>query len=181
MIASIAMFNTYSGNYEDASEAVQLKGAFLSTAEDIVTSYLGFDPKQREYTDVVASGSGSRRLYLRARNITSVEALTVGTTAVDTALVTACDDHIRYIDYATKFPVGEDNIRLSYTAGWETEQMPSVIVVSILRIATLMLSETGGNIGLTGKSFADNSRTFVNYSNYRKYLQPLDSLRILGF
>jgi hypothetical protein len=100
---------------------------------------------------------------------------------VDTALVTACDDHIRYIDYATKFPVGEDNISLSYTAGWEIGQMPSVIVVSILRIATLMLSETGGNIGLTGKSFADNSRTFVNYSNYRKYLAPLDSLRILGF
>jgi hypothetical protein len=181
MIASIAMFNTYSGNYEDASEAVQLKGAFLSTAEDIVISYLGFDPKQQEYTDVVASGSGSRRLYLPCRNITAVQALTVGTTAVDTALVTACDDHIRFVDHATKFPIGEDNIVVSFTAGWEIEQMPSVIVVSILRIATLMLSETGGNIGLTGKSFADNSRTFVNYSNYRKYLQPLDSLRILGF
>jgi hypothetical protein len=181
VIASIAMFNTYSGNFEDASEAVQLKGAFLCTAEDIVTSYLGFDPKQQEYADVIASGSGSRRLYLPCRNITAVQSLTVGTTAVDTALVTACDDHIRYIDYATKFPVGEDNISLSYTAGWEIGQMPSVIVVSILRIATLMLSETGGNIGLTGKSFADNSRTFVNYSNYRKYLAPLDSLRILGF
>jgi hypothetical protein len=181
MIASIAMFNTYSGNYEDASEAVQLKGAFLSTAEDIVISYLGFDPKQQEYTDVVASGSGSRRLYLPCRNITAVQALTVGTTAVDTALVTACDDHIRFVDHATKFPIGEDNIVVSFTAGWEIEQMPSVIVVSILRIATLMLSETGGNIGLTGKSFADNSRTFINYSNYRKYLQPLDSLRILGF
>ena len=181
MIASIAMFNTYSGNYEDSPEAVELKGAFLSTAEDIVSSYLGFDPKQQEYSDVVASGSGSRRLYLPCRNITAVQALTVGTTAVDTALVTACDDHIRFVDHATKFPIGEDNIVVSFTAGWEIEQMPSVIVVSILRIATLMLSETGGNIGLTGKSFADNSRTFINYSNYRKYLQPLDSLRILGF
>ena len=181
MIASIAMFNTYSGNYEDSPEAVELKGAFLCTAEDIVISYLGFDPKQQEYTDVVASGSGSRRLYLPCRNITAVQALTVGTTAVDTALVTACDDHIRFVDHATKFPIGEDNIVVSFTAGWEIEQMPSVIVVSILRIATLMLSETGGNIGLTGKSFADNSRTFINYSNYRKYLQPLDSLRILGF
>ena len=65
MIASIAMFNTYSGNYEDSPEAVELKGAFLCTAEHIVSSYLGFDPKQQEYTDVVASGSGSRRLYLR--------------------------------------------------------------------------------------------------------------------
>jgi len=181
MIASIAMFDTYSGNYEDAPEAVQLKGAFLCTAEDIVSSYLGFDPKQQEYADIVCSGTGSRRLYLPCRNITVVQALTVGTAAVDTSLVAACDDHIRFVDHATKFPVGEDNIRLSYTAGWDAQEMPSVIVVSILRIATLMLSETGGNIGLTGKSFADNSRTFVNYSNYRKYLQPLDSLRILGF
>ena len=181
MIASIAMFNTYSGNYEDSPEAVELKGAFLCTAEDIVISYLGFDPKQQEYADIVCSGTGSRRLYLPCRNITVVQALTVGTAAVDTSLVAACDDHIRFVDHTTKFPVGEDNIRLSYTAGWDAQEMPSVIVVSILRIATLMLSETGGNIGLTGKSFADNSRTFVNYSNYRKYLQPLDSLRILGF
>jgi hypothetical protein len=105
----------------------------------------------------------------------------MGTTPIDTTLVAPCDDHIRFVDHTTKFPIGEDNIVVSFTAGWEIEQMPSVIVVSILRIATLMLSETGGNIGLTGKSFADNSRTFVNYSNYRKYLQPLDSLRILGF
>jgi|GEM_PF-422840 len=181
MIASIAMFNTYSGNFEDSPEAVQLKTAFLSTAEDIVASYLGFDPKQQEYTDIVCSGTGSRRLYLPVRNITNIQALTVGTFGVDTTLVTACDDHIRFLDHATKFPLGEENIKVSYTAGWEIEQMPSVIVVSILRIATLMLSETGGNIGLTGKSFADNSRTFVNYSNYRKYLQPLDSMRILGF
>ncbi len=181
MIASIAMFDTYSGNYEDAPEAAELKGAFLCTAEDIVSSYLGFDPKQQEHTDIVCSGTGSRRLYLPCRNITAVQALTVGTADVDTSLVAACDDHIRFVDHATKFPVGEDNIVVSYTAGWDTQEMPSVIVVSILRIATLMLSETGGNIGLTGKSFADNSRTFVNYSNYRKYLQPLDSLRILGF
>jgi hypothetical protein len=181
MIASIAMFNTYSGNFEDSSEAVLLKTAFLSTAEDIVISYLGFDPKRQEYTDVVASGSGSRRLYLPCRNVQSVEALSIGTTPINTTLLVPCDDHIRFVDHTTKFPIGEDNIRLSYRAGWEIEQMPSVIVVSILRIATLMLSETGGNIGLTGKSFADNSRTFVNYSNYRKYLAPLDSLRIMRF
>jgi hypothetical protein len=105
----------------------------------------------------------------------------MGTTPIDTTLLVPCDDHIRFADGMTVFPRGEDNIRVSLTAGWEVQQMPPVVTLSILRIATLMLSETGGNIGLTGKSFADNSRTFVNYSNYRKYLQPLDSLRILGF
>ena len=100
---------------------------------------------------------------------------------VDTSAVVACDDHIRFADGLTVFPRGEDNIRVSLTAGWDAEAMPSVVTLSILRIATLMLSETGGNIGLTGKSFADNSRTFINYSNYRKYLQPLDGLRIIRF
>jgi len=67
------------------------------------------------------------------------------------------------------------------TGLWGNGGIPSVVPLSILRIATLMLSETGGNIGLTGKSFADNSRTFINYSNYRKYLQPLDPYRRISF
>ena len=181
MIATLDMLNTYSGNFEESVEAAQLKTAFLAAAEEIATSHLGFDPGARSYTDVVASGTGMRRLYLPSRNIISVEALTMGGCAVDPSHVAACDDHIVFIDHTVKFPYGEDNILLSYTAGWERETMPAVITLSILRIATLMLSETGGNIGLTGKSFADNTRTFINYSNYRKYLQPLDSLRILGF
>jgi hypothetical protein len=181
MIASIAMFNTYSGNFEDSSEAVLLKGSFLNAAEEIVVSYLGFDPNLGAYTDLAVSGTGMRRLYLPVRNIVSVEKLVIGTALVDPSKVEACDDHIRFADGLTVFPRGEDNIRVSLTAGWEVQQMPPVVTLSILRIATLMLSETGGNIGLTGKSFADNSRTFVNYSNYRKYLQPLDSLRIMGF
>jgi hypothetical protein len=63
MIASIAMFNTYSGNFEDSSEAVLLKTAFLNSAEEIVASYLGFDPNLRIYTDLAVSGTGMRRLY----------------------------------------------------------------------------------------------------------------------
>ncbi|MDD4012478.1 MAG: hypothetical protein PHI83_10055 [Sphaerochaetaceae bacterium] len=64
---------------------------------------------------------------------------------------------------------------------WSAQEMPEVVRLSILRVATLMLSESGGNIGLTGKSFDGNSRTFINYSNYRKYLQPLDPFRNVGF
>lgn len=64
---------------------------------------------------------------------------------------------------------------------WGSDSIPAVVVLSVMRIATLMLSETNGNIGLTGRSFADNSRTFINYSNYRKYLQPLDPIRKVRF
>ena len=51
--------------------------------------------------------------------------------------------------------------------------MPYAIRMAVLRIASLMLAEQGGNIGVTSKSFSDQTRTFVNYSNYNKFLQPL--------
>ena len=181
MIASISMFNTYSGNYEDSPEALMLKEAFLTSAEEIAVTYLGFCPTLHMHTGVLLSGSARQRLYLPAHNITGLAEITIGGTAWDPTLFASFSDHIRFKDPHRTFPLGGDNIMVSFTAGWEQSQMPSVITLSILRIATLMLSETNGNIGLTGKSFADNSRTFINYSNYRKYLQPLDGLRIMGF
>lgn len=41
------------------------------------------------------------------------------------------------------------------------------------------MQEAAGNIGVMGKSLPDGqSRTFVNYTNFSKYLEPLSSLRI---
>ncbi|MCF0238161.1 MAG: hypothetical protein HUK24_06135 [Sphaerochaetaceae bacterium] len=75
----------------------------------------------------------------------------------------------------------EDYLRFKVDEEYPEGNFPEVITLSILRVATLMLMETGGNIGLTGKAYADQSRTFINYSNYRKYLQPLDGLRRAEF
>lgn len=179
MIVTTDMFNTYSGNFEDSGEALMLKEAFLSSAQEIAIGYLGYDPTAQQHTDVILSGSGSHKLYLPSRQVTALHTIRVCDTELDPEEFILSDDHMRKRDYHWIFPLGVDNIILSYTAGWESSLMPSVITLSILRIATLMLNETNGNIGLTGKSFADNSRTFINYSNYRKYLQPLDSLRII--
>jgi len=44
-----------------------------------------------------------------------------------------------------------------------------------------MLMEGGENIGVTGKSFADNSRSFISYTNYMKYLSPLQTFRQVVF
>lgn len=181
MIVDVPMFNTYSGNHEDAPQAVDLKETFLASAEEIVTTYLGFSPQLCVYEDMTVSGSGSSKIYLGCRNIISIQSITIDGIDFPPTLLSFHDDHIRLKGSGRTFAQGEDNIRISFTAGWQKEQMPAVITLSILRIATLMLSETDGNIGLTGKSFADNSRTFINYSNYRKYLQPLDGLRIVRF
>ena len=58
---------------------------------------------------------------------------------------------------------------------------PDLIKLTIKRIATLLLMEAGENIGITGKSMPDNSRTFINYTGYMKYLRPVQNYRIVEF
>jgi len=76
--------------------------------------------------------------------------------------------------------VGE-YLRFKPEERWNNETVPSIVRLTILRIATLMLMEGGENIGVTGKSFADNSRSFISYTNYMKYLSPLQTYRDVAF
>ena len=52
--------------------------------------------------------------------------------------------------------------------------IPAVILNTVMRIAALLQSEEDSNIGVTSKSFGESgSRTFINYTNFEKYLSPL--------
>ena len=181
MIADVSLFNAYSNNYEDSEDAVLLKTEFLKAAEGLVTDYLGFSPEEKEYRDVLLDGTDKGILYLPARNITKLSSLAFDGEEKDLSDTILTDDRIEYRTGDVFRRLGREYISVSFTAGWDENSMPSTIRLAVLRIATLMLQETGGNIGLTGKSFADNSRTFVSYSNYRKYLEPLSPLRIRRF
>lgn len=76
--------------------------------------------------------------------------------------------------------VGE-YLRFNPEEEWTSVEVPQIVRLTILRIATLMLMEGGENIGVSGKSFADNSRTFISYTNYMKYLSPLQTYRKVAF
>lgn len=67
---------------------------------------------------------------------------------------------------------------------WTAEGLtscPDIILLTIKRIATLLLMEAGENIGVTSKSMPDNSRTFINYTSYFKYLRPIQNWRKVEF
>ncbi len=179
MIVSVEAFNAYSGNNEDSKESVMCKETFLKASEEIVKDYLGFDPEEKEHTEEI-EGNLRRGIWLGARNVSEIKSVLLNEHELPEDEYRLKGDRL----FATKTsqgPFTHGTFTITYTAGWSRDNMPEVIVLSILRLATLMLTEGNGNIGLTGKSFTDNSRTFVNYSNYRKYLQPLDGLRIMRF
>ena len=85
----------------------------------------------------------------------------------------------RFLNAAQEL-VGE-YLRFDPEAKWDSGQVPDLVKVTILRIATLMLMEGGENIGVSGKSFADNSRSFISYTNYYKYLNPIQTFREVAF
>lgn len=180
MLVSIATFNAYSGNMAADTDDVSLKTDCLMSAEKLVKDYLRYDPEYQTYTNIPVKSIGKNRVALPARNVTELSALTIGTTAQDTTQFLIRNDEIYYLsDSRTKFPCGE--FLVSFKAGWTNEEMPQIIILTILRIATLMLMEAGENIGITAKSMPDNSRTFINYTKYDRYLYPLQNLRREAF
>jgi len=58
--------------------------------------------------------------------------------------------------------------------------LPEIIKNTVLRIAALLLTESEGNIGITGKSFGDSGgRTFVSFTNFDKYLGPISGYKLI--
>ena len=179
MILTITEFNTYSGNYEASEAVVALKTSMLKSAQEIVSNHIGFDPESAQRTDWI-SPIGNNRLYLFAHPITAVSSVEVNGVSIPATDYTIHDRYLRL--NSGVWPEGEETVKVTYTAGWSASgnnAMPEIIKQTILEIATLKLLQAGENIGVTGKSFGENSRTFINYTNFDKWLKNLDEYKIV--
>ena len=172
----LEQFNTYSSNYSDEPEDIRMKLTILNSARAVVESYLGYSLEQKEYVEDYC-GSGTRVLYLHYQPIQEVFNVQINGVELDPLSYEVCGDNIRFAKYdRTVFPK-DAVVTVDYIAGYG-KRLPDIVVQTILRIATLMLTEANGNIGISGKSDGDNfSRTYISYTNYQKYLLPLIKLR----
>ncbi len=178
MICTVTEFNTYTQNYEDSTEVVAQKESVLNSAQEQVADYLGYDPESKSHTDYI-SGIGNNRLYLKAQPITAVSSVVIDGVTLDSSAYDIMRDYLRLKDGV--WAKGVENVLVTYTAGYSSSNMPDTIKMVVLQIASLMQAEEGGNIGITGKSFSESSRTFINYTNFDKWLKKLDGLRQVRF
>ena len=143
---------------------------FIGSAQNIVENYLGYEIESKEYTKHFALHS-SNVIKVGVKNITNVTEITVDGTLVEDYYID--DDKI-----ILKNPVISDNIIITFTAGFG-EDLPQIIKLTVLRIAALLQTESNNNIGISGKSFMDGSRTFVSYTNYDKYLISCSKYKLI--
>jgi hypothetical protein len=176
-IVSVATWKVYSSAQDGDAAKETLYQTYLDAAEAIVVDYLGFSPSQATYTSATFYGEDKPYIQLKARPIT----IPVTTITVDGVSKTVgdfiADDEYLVNKNGVLFPKGS-TIVVTYQGGYAT--IPGSISMAIMRIATLLHTEGSGQIGVSSQTLdGGNTRSFVNYTNYQKYLAPLQALRIV--
>lgn len=143
---------------------------FIGSAQNIVENYLGYEVESKEYTKHFELHS-SNVIKVGVKNITVVSEITVDGAPVEYYYID--DDKI-----ILKQPVISDNIIIRFTAGFG-EDLPAVIKLTVLRIAAILQTESNNNIGISGKSFIDGSRTFTNFTNFDRYLIACSKYKLI--
>lgn len=177
----IQEFCAYANNYEDSKEALEQKRLYLESALQIIEDYLGY-PLALDSYDEIHEGIGSNDLYLHNIPIIDVNDILINGRDITEAYgihwedIDILGDHIHLSSYGKRAKFKEcDEIRVSYTSGYRC--LPPIVKQTLFRIASLLMTESNGNIGLTSKSYGDNTRSFLNYTNFSKYLSPLSTMR----
>jgi hypothetical protein len=173
--------------YSGAHDEDNLLQNYIDSAEDIVNTYLGYSPTLHNYIQYF-DGTGTNELQLKAKPISNIISVEINGKSIPLSkFYTAFNSE--FISYNNIFPSGKRNIKIEYDAGWgitidddttNGDYLPRIIKMTVLRIASLLQTESSGNIGVTSKSFADSgTRTFTNYTNFDKYLIQISTFKIL--
>lgn len=172
-IISLDEFNSFSGDYEDSPEVKLDKIRTLDAAQEIVEDYLGYRILSNNHNEVF-EGLEGHKVFLHCVPVQYVNQVIVNKEEIIMDAGFVFDKDSVYLDRRLK-PC--DKVKIFYTSGYDRSNVPALIRQTILRIATLLYMEGAENIGVSSKSYSDGSRTFINYSNFDKYLKPLLAMK----
>ncbi|UTC92220.1 hypothetical protein [Treponema denticola] len=173
MIITIEDLQKFTQIYPDDNETQQ--DLFIQAANDIVCNYLRYNPEEKEY-NIFASGTDTKEIEINYSPITEIKEIKINNETINIDNIAFMDNFIFYKDSNT-FPKGNKNINIIFKAGYK--EIPAIIKLTTLRIAGILQTENNNNIGISSKSFQDSgTRTFVNTTNFDKYLLPISDYRI---
>lgn len=123
---------------------------YRAAAYKKICNFLGYSVVEDDYTNEYRSGSGMKKLFLINRPINSISTVIMDGADITSALTIIDEDYLWYEDGF--FTQDENNIRVSYNAGWSQTTLPSDIRLAGLKLIALYSGETGGAGTTLGKS-----------------------------
>jgi hypothetical protein len=196
----------YSNVHEDST----LSQNYIDSAENIIENYLGYSPLYKGYSSLLNGngtktiGLKAKPIQALLEVIINDINIPVSNFIIENEFIYSKDilffrgkKNIK-INYFAGYNILNDNEQIDddITDGGNAFStfdddvdggnsknhiiMPDIIKMTVLRIATLLQTESDSNIGVTSKSFADSgTRTFVNTVNFDKYLIQISKYKLL--
>ena len=165
----------FSETYSDNEELAQ---GYINAAADIINGYIGYNAEFNTFTEKV-NGGGRTIILVNHANIKKINRITVSGEDLD--LNKYMFDYTNGVVYSRNytFPIGFKNIEIEYEAGFREDEIPAIFRQVNIEIANLIQTMSGNNIGITSKSFgSDGTRTFIQNTNYDRYLQNLSKYKL---
>jgi hypothetical protein len=162
MIVTVEEFQEYTQDFNDST----LTETIIKAAQEIVENYIGYKLEAADYEE--------KKDFTRGYIAVEHPVIEINSLLVDgqAATGTSRGNIIKLDDYQA------GTAEVEYSGG--LDPVPDIIRLVVLQIATLKLMETGKKIGVTGIQNPDGAgSTFINYTNFDKYLQNLKQYRIL--
>lgn len=171
----LALWKKYANKMDSDAEGEALYQQYIDAAETIVADHLSFSPLSASYTHTF-QGSGRSTIQLRAKPVTALASVTIDGVSRNAADFSLDDE--RLTDTTGSVFSRHSTIVVAYTAGWAT--VPALIQMAVMEIASLLSLQAGENIGVSSTSFdGGNTRSFINYTNFDKYLRPLSRYKVV--
>lgn len=163
---SLSLFSSYLKI--DDPDSAELFNLYLNSAQEIIEKYLGYSLEEKTYTRGKIGGA----TYIEAEAV-NVSQLKINGEEAEILKQSA--------NIILIFNIAPDQIKtIEYKAGFNPDNIPDIIKLTMMRIAALMVSEEGGDIAITGKNFGtDGGRTFIATRDYSKILKEIEGYRIL--
>lgn len=173
MLIDLTYFNTFTNDYETSDDIDALKTDCILTAQKIIQGYVGYSIEETEHIETFYNIYND--FIVLKGHITKINTLKLNDIDIDTKDITT-DKYYLYIKNYTNYK--NVKVEVDYNVGWTDETVDNVFKITIAEIATLIYMGAHKNIGITGLVGGDGmSRTFVNYTNFNKYLSKLEGYR----
>ena len=207
MYVSLETFQKYSNVFSDNTE---LQQSYINAAEDVVENFLGYSLIKKNYTAITnGKGRDYLQLKVKPINRIiniKINGEDIDTDEFDISEEFIIYKNGIFPEgkkniiiefeagYSSNQGNGIDEID-GGSAGTNTEEsnedndititensngIPQVILITIMRIAAILQAESDSNVAIVSKSFGDSgSRTYVNYTNFDKYLIPISRYKLI--
>lgn len=164
MIITLEYFNLVTGDYNTDIDEFKLKA--IGAAQDIIESHLGYKIEATNYDlRVIPYSNRQVKLPVPIISISTIEGIN--------CQYWSTFNFIHFDDVVYGKP-----LRLVFQGG--LNPIPASVQMACVEIASLKLAEKGLQVAYSGLQMTDGMGfQKYNYTNFEKFLKPLESYRII--